>query len=267
MRIICPECNAGFNVPEIAIKEAGRKLRCGKCRHEWHQMPLTKQAELKMEAAPSADDSIKENADILGHDQNSKTELAYSDLSKSEEMSTAEQLDQNPENPIPIPSIENIRTQISRPKSKGPILLYVLLSLTLILPTAIIISRSTVIDFFPETSLLFDSIGLHVPVSGESLTIKNLGVWRKIDGNMEFMLIKGELFNDSQFIQPIPIIISNIEDASGRILDTTPFLTDENTLLPGDVLPFEYQIPQPNPKAERVTVTFSDQSRNSSFGY
>ena len=40
MRIICPECFAQFDVPDGAIKETGRKLRCGQCKHQWHQLPI-----------------------------------------------------------------------------------------------------------------------------------------------------------------------------------------------------------------------------------
>ena len=40
MRITCPECFAQFDVPDGAIKETGRKLRCGQCKHQWHQLPI-----------------------------------------------------------------------------------------------------------------------------------------------------------------------------------------------------------------------------------
>ena len=41
MRIKCPDCFAQFDVPDGAIKEHGRKLRCGQCKNEWHQLPVT----------------------------------------------------------------------------------------------------------------------------------------------------------------------------------------------------------------------------------
>ena len=40
MRIKCPDCFAQFDVPDGAIKEDGRKLRCGQCKHQWHQLPI-----------------------------------------------------------------------------------------------------------------------------------------------------------------------------------------------------------------------------------
>ncbi|WP_052213832.1 zinc-ribbon domain-containing protein [Belnapia sp. F-4-1] len=36
MRILCPQCQAAYDVPERLIA-GGRLLRCVKCRHEWRE--------------------------------------------------------------------------------------------------------------------------------------------------------------------------------------------------------------------------------------
>ncbi len=38
MRILCPQCQAAYEVPERLIA-GGRLLRCVKCRHEWAEAP------------------------------------------------------------------------------------------------------------------------------------------------------------------------------------------------------------------------------------
>lgn len=38
MRILCPQCQAAYEVPERLIA-GGRLLRCVKCRHEWSEAP------------------------------------------------------------------------------------------------------------------------------------------------------------------------------------------------------------------------------------
>ncbi|MFZ9416260.1 MAG: zinc-ribbon domain-containing protein, partial [Alphaproteobacteria bacterium] len=35
MIIGCPNCFSRFRVPDHALTPSGRKLRCGKCAHEW----------------------------------------------------------------------------------------------------------------------------------------------------------------------------------------------------------------------------------------
>ena len=50
MKVNCPECSQHFSVPDKAIGPKGRKLRCSKCGHHWHQM-LVEEAP-KKKAAP-----------------------------------------------------------------------------------------------------------------------------------------------------------------------------------------------------------------------
>ncbi|MDP6953869.1 MAG: zinc-ribbon domain-containing protein [Alphaproteobacteria bacterium] len=39
MILSCPSCATRFTVPEGAFASGGRKLRCGKCKHDWFQEP------------------------------------------------------------------------------------------------------------------------------------------------------------------------------------------------------------------------------------
>ncbi len=40
MRLICPNCEAQYEVPETAIPEKGRDVQCSNCAHTWFQVPL-----------------------------------------------------------------------------------------------------------------------------------------------------------------------------------------------------------------------------------
>ena len=51
MRLVCPNCDAKYEVPEDAIPETGRDVQCANCGHAWFQMrPRT--AETAPAAAP-----------------------------------------------------------------------------------------------------------------------------------------------------------------------------------------------------------------------
>lgn len=39
MRISCPSCGASFNVKPEALGSSGRKVKCGKCAHQWLALP------------------------------------------------------------------------------------------------------------------------------------------------------------------------------------------------------------------------------------
>jgi predicted Zn finger-like uncharacterized protein len=38
MRLVCPNCEAKYEVPEDAIPETGRDVQCANCGHSWYQM-------------------------------------------------------------------------------------------------------------------------------------------------------------------------------------------------------------------------------------
>lgn len=38
MRLVCPNCDAKYEVPEDAIPETGRDVQCANCGHAWYQM-------------------------------------------------------------------------------------------------------------------------------------------------------------------------------------------------------------------------------------
>lgn len=52
MRLVCPNCEAKYEVPEDAIPESGRDVQCANCGHAWYQMrPRAAAAEVAPAAA------------------------------------------------------------------------------------------------------------------------------------------------------------------------------------------------------------------------
>ncbi len=39
MRLICPNCDAEYEVDDAAIPDAGRDVQCSNCGHAWFQIP------------------------------------------------------------------------------------------------------------------------------------------------------------------------------------------------------------------------------------
>lgn len=51
MRLVCPNCNAQYEVDDNAIPEAGRDVQCSSCGHGWFQYPPDLDAEMEAETA------------------------------------------------------------------------------------------------------------------------------------------------------------------------------------------------------------------------
>ena len=39
MRLVCPNCDAKYEVPDDAIPDGGRDVQCSACGHGWFQLP------------------------------------------------------------------------------------------------------------------------------------------------------------------------------------------------------------------------------------
>ena len=236
MRITCPECFAQFDVPDGAIKETGRKLRCGQCKHQWHQLPIPSEpTEIMKTPTEELEPKISET---------------YNEF----------------ETP-PIPEKSDIKASANIKTKSLPIGKIILVTLIITSIFGFIYGRSVIVAHAPASSILYDKIGLHVPVPGEFLVIKNVGVWRENRGGMEVLAVKGELFNPNETIQEVPIIKGSEVDATGRVLATESFVPEAVTLLPNETIKFEYQTPFPDEKTVSVIVTFSDEKRSNQYGY
>ena len=56
MRLVCPNCDAKYEVPDDAIPEGGRDVQCSACGHAWFQLPPDIEAAAEEEAALFGDD-------------------------------------------------------------------------------------------------------------------------------------------------------------------------------------------------------------------
>ncbi|MBA00571.1 MAG: hypothetical protein CMM39_14120 [Rhodospirillaceae bacterium] len=241
MRITCPDCLAQFDVPDGAIKDTGRKLRCGQCKHQWHQLPIPISIEAPTENIVASTEKKDPKLDNQGKN--------------------------NAFHAPPIPEKHDLAQKKSKKKSTFPIsaaLVAILLTTTIL---GAIYGRSQIVKYAPATSLLFDKLGLHIPVPGEYLIIKNVGVWRENRGGMEVLAVKGELYNPEETIQEVPIIKGSEVDVTGRVLATESFTPEATTLLPNETIKFEYQTPFPDEKTVSVIITFSSERRSSQLGY
>lgn len=282
MRITCPECESGFDVPDNAIPEKGRKLKCSQCQHKWHQKPVTEEP-----APKSAKPAPKEEADKAGEpapppdsDDGDDAEIGFGDgsdetASNDEEnvdfaMFGGGDLDPDAEDDFDAPPIPRRRPMGPEPKPSRRgryIAIAAAVVFLLIIPGGLVGARAPLVSAVPAISPLFDAIGLHVPVPGEELIIQNVGAWRKTEGGVERMLIQGEIRNDTDRMQSVPVLRAVIKDAAGVELQSAPYTPEAALLVPGDVLSFAYEIPNPGPNAVRVTVSFSDEERQGGFGY
>lgn len=58
MRLVCPNCDAQYEVADNAIPDVGRDVQCSNCGHAWFQMPPLAEADAAEEANLFGDDIV-----------------------------------------------------------------------------------------------------------------------------------------------------------------------------------------------------------------
>ena len=246
MRIICPNCETSFEVPEGAIKEDGRKLKCSRCEHRWHQMPVEAEEE--------------------------ETEQPFAMFGTGE-------ADKPPESGIEGAEGEDARGfgrmmafGRKRAKKQGPsrpYILYFLLTLMVLIPATTLLARPVFVDLWPPSSKLYDAIGLHVSVPGEGLEIRDMGAWRKEQGPLRILVLSGKIRNRTDFQLTVPTLEAIVTDSDGVQVQRWVLPAKTTQLVPGETTEFEAEFAMPEQEASTITVTFTDEELQAegSLGY
>lgn len=59
MRLVCPNCDAKYEVPDDAIPQGGRDVQCSSCGHAWFQLHPEAEVAAEEEAALFGDDLVR----------------------------------------------------------------------------------------------------------------------------------------------------------------------------------------------------------------
>ena len=278
MKLTCPECTQSFSVPDNAIGPKGRKLRCSKCSHEWHQTleMLEEKKAPKPAAKPRAalPPAVESDAPEPSDDEEEEV-VPFGRFGSGEADPEAEPAFENDgqeedqEGVFGAPPIPRGRMPLSRPpKRRRKGLVAAVAGVGVLIILAILFgARGSLVAAWPPIDRLYASIGLGVPVIGEDLVIQNVAAWRKADGSIELLVIKGEIRNPTEQMQTVPTLAGKLTGTHGDIMQEWLFRAENQVMLPGEKTSFEYELPQPGADAAEVTVTFSEKTLGGGLGY
>lgn len=268
MRVTCPECESKFRVPEQALGPAGRKLRCSKCGHEWFQEPVggkpaakgKPKARSAREPEPPADEPELEARDAFH--QSPDADLEAGELRAMREEAEME--------PPPLGGGLS-RFRVARPPEptdrRLPTPLLALAAAAVAIPAILFAGRAALVEMWPATALLYDTVGLHVPVPGEGLVLQNVYVQRRQEGSVPLLVVTGEIRNPGDELRSLPALRGTVLDAHGDELQSWLFTAEVPQLLPGDTGRFQSELAAPAEAAAKVNVTFTDDRPEGGIGY
>lgn len=271
MRVTCPNCEAKFKVPDKALGATGRKLRCGSCEHQWFQKPRPPKAKKPTaKTAPKPEVEQQEPADDskLNPPENTPTDGPRLDDTGDDNDPIDHDTDSEDMEPPPIGDVSRFRGFRPREdRKRKPVALFVLIGMAVLIPTILLAARGSLVQAWPPSALLYDTIGLRVAVPGEGLVLRNVSVRRRQEGAVEILVVEGQIRNPTEGLISVPALRGTVLDDTGTALQEWLFQAEALQLLPNESAPFASEFAGPAPGAAQVNVTFSAERPDAGLGY
>jgi predicted Zn finger-like uncharacterized protein len=278
MRLICPSCQTPYEIAADALGEAGRSVRCARCRTAWFAPAPTPEFAATVEwddhpDAPTADIHWAEQAggsigrgtdialasaagpDVDAHDY---TAAEAPPLVPAAEWGAAPEPDaaDAPHEDVETVAVRRAPGRAERrrwPSRLRPSVPLVILGLTAIL-AALIAWRTEVVRSAPQTASLFARVGLPVNLRGLAFdAVKTVGETHE---GVPVLVVDGVIANVAKMPVEVPRMRFALRNQAGvevytwTALPTRPFLSE------GETLPFRTRVASPPANVHDVQVRF-----------
>ncbi len=253
MILTCPNCSTRYETDAQKFVPSGRKVRCVKCSHVWHQEPpdhssLEQGSEENfptpeyVRAAPEVAQSPSPEpaADFVGD------ELA-------EEPALAAAAGFSPASPM-SPAL-SAAPGTSAGRRNVLISVAVILAVLAGLAWAAVKFRQEVVAFWPQTASAYDLIGLKVNSLG--LAFQDVSYRITSDRDMPVLEIRGKVTNITQSEITLPVIEAVLKDAQKRELYDWAMQPSVKKLAPGATADFQSRLNSPPMGARHVDLRFA----------
>jgi predicted Zn finger-like uncharacterized protein len=244
MILACPACSTRFSIDAAALGPGGRRVRCGSCKHVWHQPAPQGEAAPAEEPLPAL--------------------FSESPKAAEPEPPPAPRVAAEADDPLHSPT-QSGRTRLVAappPKRTGAAgLAWSALALVVILVAGgAVIAKDSVLAAFPQTERFYAMVGLTSVATGAGLELRKVSWKRERADGVSVLLIEGEVANVSREVRQVPKIRGAILGQGDRELSYWLFPPPEPKLLPGEAVRFRTQLTNPPDGGERLTIDFARES-------
>jgi len=239
MILTCPECSTRYQTDPAQFGTEGRKVRCAKCAHVWHQAPLS------VAADPEPEFTAPEESEPL---------VAATPPQRSAYMPSYESaaLTARPESPPP--EMGNTRNW-SAPAGLAAGWV-ALAAFVVLIGWAGIRFRQEVAMLWPQSASLYAALGKPVNIRG--LEFSSLSYHQENQDGQAVLAITGRLINITSHELSVPRIRMTLTDDDKRVLDQWSFSTGVTTLRPGQAVTFVQRVTSPPSGARHAQAQLAE---------
>lgn len=280
----CPNCGMLYQIPEAALGESGRNMRCASCGEKWfctsehiqirHERPIPPKPAVEEEVeafeaegdpwnqetpgGPDSDQAVavaKAAASGLKQESGS-TALAsagrfgISKFRKSEVSDTLGDVESEAE---PLLAAERKKRQINNfkqyltPQWAATAASILLLLLFIAMP-------STLVSYNPSYAALYKLIGIDVNLEG--LAFDNITTKIDSEKGTVILMLEGDITNITAEAKSVPRLKFFVKNASGADVYSWVISPPKSTLLSGESMRFKARYADPSPDTASIQVRF-----------
>lgn len=248
MQLACPDCGSRFRVPQNALGDSGRKVRCAKCRFEWFAEPNdlildpmdaddAEHMHAETSPAPEPEVSSQTDEDIKKAIEEAMNHPAYKTAGEKVVEEETEQWDFTKRK-----KRAGAAAVVAQPKAVpdlGRYAVWVWLAngatLLLLMVMCFYAFRDTVSTSIPALKSMYHSIG-YADTTGLQLTDLSLTEMKK--GSKMRYGLSGKIVNKSETEQSMPVLSISLVDKDGGTVREWSF-TQPGAIKPGEEIPFK----------------------------
>ncbi len=265
MQIVCPHCSTSYGINPAALGEAGRTVRCSRCKETWLARPEDA-VEFAMAEASAADDAAgwgqaSEHGDAEGYAPHVDSPSISGDWQGSaEDQSLAgwpddARDDLDDARPrrfswlgrlMPVAAIGRL--------PKAPIGLTTTCAAMAALVLATVIWRAELVRLMPQTAGFYKLVGLDVNLRG--LRFKDVKVSSEMVEGKPVLVIEGSITGESNKPVEIPRLRFSVRDAQGAEIYAWNAVLEQSVLRPGERAQFKSRLASPPPEGRNIDVRF-----------
>ena len=279
MLISCPNCGTNFSVPDTALGNKGRTLKCAKCAHKWFQTPLTDTPSSDLDEdsfqspppkAPQPPPSYKQAEPESAPDglrdapaAAARAAAAFNiGLDLDDEAPTFPRdsgisLDLDDNQPIPK-SLSQPHPAKRKSNTAG---LWALLVIMLLICAgdAGYVYQDRVVEMWPPADGLLLDVGLRHEKPGAGLELRNAGTpERMVYNDVDILIVRGVIANISDRARMVPSMKLMLLDKDKHVVQEKIDQPPITSLEPGGTAGFKIQLQRPDANAIEVNVVFVD---------
>ena len=269
MQIICPHCSTSYGIDPAKLGEAGRSVRCSRCKEIWLARP-----EDAVEFAPTpvmagaGDEGESQDAaaewDALAREGEADSEAPHVDspsIAGGWQNSAdwpAEQNDEHGEESSRsgrFPWLGNLGNALPRaPRFRAPFGLPTACAAMGALVLALVIWRADLVRLLPQTAAFYKLVGLDVNLRG--LRFRDVKVSSEMVEGKPVLVIEGSITGESNKPLEIPRLRFSVRDAQGAEIYAWNSVLEQSVLRPGERAQFKSRLASPPPEGRNIDVRF-----------